>query len=139
MVVLVIFLSALCIIFCSLFVRERILRIQRERDIRNLTVEYQQEFQNFIYELNHSGPIKSGTTIAGLTRLTSLAVKRTIAYFVDCYEKKEWNTINGITELQEIDHVELAMLRKQFDLFLEAWRTLFKEFDDKMSKDKNET
>ena len=79
--------------------------------------------------MHHSGQIKVGSSLAGLTGITLWALRNCITQFVTLLKNKDWNTRGPITELQEITENEFSAILKLTSEFLSEARGIMKEFD----------
>jgi hypothetical protein len=91
--------------------------------------KFQARFAELIHRLNHTGKIKVGSSLAGLTDITSWAVRNCIMQFVKLRNNKEWNTVEPITELQEIERNELQKIISLVREFILDDRNTLKDFN----------
>jgi hypothetical protein len=84
---------------------------------------------DLLYRMNHEGMIPPGSSADGLTLLISLVIKACIRQLENLYERREWNTLEVITQLQTIAIRELDLLHQTLSKFLEEKRNFMRDFN----------
>ena len=99
------------------------------RELELLKQEHQERFRQMIDRMQHEGPIPLGSSSDGLTGLISWAVLTSITVLEGLLERKEWNTMEAISNLRGVALVELEMLHRKLTEFLDSRRTILKDYN----------
>lgn len=103
---------------------------RKVEEIAQIKKIHQQQFSDLIGRMNHEGMIPHGSTALGLMNLILWAISNSITVLESLYAKKDWNTLDAITNLREIAMQELLMLHKKLGDFLESKRNVLRDFND---------
>jgi len=87
-----------------------------------------EELSTLIDKMNHEGPIPKGSSASGLLNLTLLAMNKTITLLEQYANEKGWNLQIPISDLRGIAMVELTWLKDELDKYLEAKRSILKDY-----------
>ena len=97
---------------------EELLHLQADE----LTRRCQERFAKLISDMNHRERIPSASTTLGLLVLVLLETKSIIKGLETLYDKKDFNTLPFILQLQKMSSNELSHLTKSLDKWLRGKR-----------------
>jgi hypothetical protein len=87
-----------------------------------------EELSELVNKMNHEGPIPNAASAMGLLNITLWAINNCIDTLNRLMQNKDWNTKEVTSNLSGIVMVELSLLYKKLNEFLESKRNILKDY-----------